>query len=88
MDIPESFIQTFGLKPDSFYPKMVVIANRFAPEKQYATAEILSLLEARYRKPGLTNEEWGAKASKTIDYLVYYDLLVYEAGYYYRTNNI
>ena len=83
-----SFSQTFGLKPDTFYPKMVKIANGFVPDKQYSTQEILTLLEIRHRNPKLTNAEWGAKASKTIDYLVYYDLLRYEAGYYYRTNNI
>jgi hypothetical protein len=74
-------IQTFELIEDPLYPKMKAIANLFKPGK-YTVKQIFTALERRFRQPMLSDQEWFAKANKTLDGLVYYELLEYKDGYY------
>lgn len=87
MNIPISFIETFGLVIDPLYPELEKVANHFTRGETYTMKQIFAKLEEIYRKPNLSNEDWYYKVNKTVDALIHYDLIEYNEGYYLRTKN-
>ena len=85
MIIPTPFIDTFGLRLCTFYPKLLPIAEEFTEGEQYTTQQAMDIILKHHPDWRKSNAEKGKWCSDRLDYMVYYDLLEYREGYFYRT---
>jgi len=83
--VPPAFKDTFGLRLCEFYPKVRLLAEEFTRGEQYTAEQVMNELLKNHPDWRKSKAEKGAWCSKRLDYLVYYDLLEYKDGYYYRT---
>ena len=87
MEVPMSFVDTFGLVPDPDYPKLVKLADNFIPGEFYTIQDIVSIISDRYRLTSTLEKEWIPRMNKAIDMLIFYELIKWsqEDFAYYRT---